>query len=117
MNAVSFSVLDINDYNGKHPGSDHLASPGKRRAQAGPDILLGYNARAPADTNGVSMAIITDWISKRDSLGDIDAWMEANRERRAWNACAIEKDVKYVYFKQVIRKKIKYRTEVKAEDW
>lgn len=43
--------------------------------------------------------------------------MKAAADNHAWKACAIEKDVKYVYFKRIIRKKIKYRTEVKAEDW
>lgn len=111
------SVLDINDYNNNFGGSGHLASPGKKWCETGVGTLLGYCGRAPADSNNVSSAIITSWISQRGALGDIDAWMKANADNRAWNACAIENDEKYVYFKIVFRGIHKRLKEVKKENW
>ena len=31
-------------------------------------------------------------------MGNVDAWMKANADNRAWNACAIVKGEKYLYF-------------------
>ena len=69
-------------------------------AQNGPEVLLGYNYSSPGDTGGAPARIVQSWISNRSSLGDADAWMKANADNNAWNACAIVKGDKYVYFKK-----------------
>ncbi len=92
------SIFDINDYNGNYPGVAHTASPGKAWEQTGPAILLGYNHVAPGDAGGAPERIMQFWVANRSSLGDVDAWMAANASNNAWNACAIIKDQKYLYF-------------------
>ena len=54
--------------------------------------------------------------TNRAMLGDVDAWMKANADSRAWNACAIVKGQKYVYFKRLLRR-IPIKREVNKEDW
>ena len=49
--------------------------------------------------------------------GDVAAWMEANAAQRAWNACAIVKGQKYVYFKKMFFKKFKRLSEVPKGEW
>lgn len=110
------SVLDINDYNFNHKGGDHLASPGKRWAQTGPDVLLGFNGKAPGDRGGAPARMMTAWVANRQSLGDIGAWMKAAADNHAWNACAIEKDVKYVYFQMIVPGFWRQKT-VMNQDW
>lgn len=93
------SVLDINDYNGNYDGTaEHTFSPGKAWEQTGPGVLLGYAYIAPGDAGGAPARIMNSWISKRDTLGDVNAWMKANADNNAWNACAIVKDQKFVFF-------------------
>ena len=96
------SVLDINDYNNYYIDDEqsHTASPGKAWEQTGPGILLGYNYSAPGDAGGAPARIMQSWVANRDSLGDVEAWMKANADNNAWNACAIVKGQKYVYFKR-----------------
>lgn len=56
-------------------------------------------------------------------LGDVDAWMKANDNKNGRNACAIVKDVKYVYFKRTRHKFFSMRfstyekVEVRKENW
>lgn len=91
------SVLDINDYNDNYLGSKHNDSPGKRWADTGPSILLGYNAGGPADRHaGENIAF--NWGLHQESHGQIGAWRDANREASAWNACAISVNISYSYF-------------------
>ena len=111
------SVLDINDYNGIFPGESHTLSPGKAWEQTGPKHLLGYAAQAPGDAGGAPTRIIQSWIAKRAALGDVEAWMQANKESHAWNACAIEKGERYVYFYRGLKGLYKKKTEVNKEDW
>jgi hypothetical protein len=92
------SVLDINDYNGNYGGAEHLFSPGKAWEQTGPGVLLGYAYIAPGDAGGAPARIMNSWVSNRGTLGDVNAWMKANADNNAWNACAIVKDQKFVYF-------------------
>ena len=94
------SVLDINDYNKNFSGDEHNFSPGKRWERTGPQYLLGYNGSAPGDQGGAPARIVTRWISMRNVYGDAGAWMEANAKNRAWNACAIVKGQKYLYFQR-----------------
>ena len=95
------SVLDINDYNDNYSGSGHTVFPGKLWEPVGPPVLLGYNYKAPLDNQGAA-AIIASWVANRGSMGDVDAWMEANDNSNGRNACAIEKGVQYHYFRCVI---------------
>ena len=46
----------------------------------------------------------------------IDAWMNANAANRAWNACAIVKGQRYVYFKKGLFRRHKMKS-VQREDW
>jgi hypothetical protein len=108
------SVLDINDYNGL--AGNAAASPGKVWEQAGPGILLGYNYVAPGDAGGAPERIMRFWVANRGSLGDVDAWMEANARNKAWNACAVVKGQKYVYFRKSFWGVRKIAT-VNKEDW
>ena len=48
---------------------------------------------------GASVAIINEWIATRGEIGDVEAWMRANKDNKAWHACAIVKGVEYRYFK------------------
>lgn len=109
------SVLDINDYNGL--AGNAAASPGKAWEQAGPGILLGYNYVAPGDAGGAPERIMRFWVANRGSLGDVNAWMEANARNKAWNACAVVKDQKYVFFESYFMKKFKRVKEVPKGDW
>lgn len=101
------SVLDINDYNnnflsrsGVWDPEDHAASPGKLWETTGPKVLLGYNYYAPRDDGGAPQRIINSWRDNRASMGDVNAWMKANAENRAWHACAIVKGKQYLYIKK-----------------
>ena len=77
--------------------------------------MLGYNYYAPADEGGAPARIIRTWANNRGTLGDVNAWMKANADNRAWNACAIVKGQKYVYFK---RKWLRHVVEQKQKgDW
>ena len=96
------SILDINDYNNNFVASpeDHAASPGKLWEAVGPSIMLGYNGEAPADKGGAPARIIQSWLANRSAMSDVDVWLMANANNRAWNACAIVKGQKYLYFKR-----------------
>ena len=96
------SVLDVNDYNGNFTGEEHCASPGRAWERTPPAVLLGYNYFAPGDAGGAPTRIINHWRANRAASGDVDAWMDANAANHAWNACAIVKGQKYVYFKKRI---------------
>ena len=50
--------------------------------------------------DGAPMRIVQSWLANRGSLGDVGAWMKANEDNRAWNACAIAEGQKYLYFKR-----------------
>jgi hypothetical protein len=50
-------------------------------------------------------------------MGDVGAWMKANEDNRAWNACAIVKDVKYVYFKSYMFDKFHKKQEIPKGNW
>ena len=111
------SVLDINDYNNNYDDDpqSHQMSPGKAWEQTGPEVLLGYNYSAPGDAGGAPTRIVQSWISNRGSLGDVVAWMEANADNKAWNACAIVKGQKYVFFKTWFG--VRHKKEVRKENW
>lgn len=111
------SVLDINDYNGHYGGSAHTASPGRVWEAVGPPVFLGYNYSAPGDAGGAPARIIQAWIANRSSMGNANAWMKANADNRAWNACAIVKGQKYVYFKSSLKGLFKTQVEVSKESW
>ena len=112
------SILDINDYNNNFQWEpeEHNLSPGKAWEAVGPSILLGYNYYAPADNTGVPAQIISSWMQSRSSTSDIEAWMSVNRARKQWNACAIQKGIKYVYFEN-LPFGIHIKREVNKEDW
>ncbi len=95
------SVLDINDYNGKYAGTtEHTSSPGKLWSNIeGPMSFLGYANKAPLDTQGADR-IATAWVANRGSMGDVDAWMNANDNRNGRNACAIDSSRNFHYFKK-----------------
>jgi hypothetical protein len=102
------SVVDINDYNGNYdddgdgntePGPTSKVFPGEQWANTGPRVLLGYNYKAPLDTQG-SAGIINTWFSNRGA-GDIEAWRIANNISAGRNACAIDAvNGFYYYFKK-----------------
>jgi hypothetical protein len=96
------SVLDINDYNRRWRFDllEHIASPGKHWELVGPAVMLGYNYKAPLDTQGAA-EIITRWITDRSVMGDVGAWMNANDRPTGHNACAIVKGLRYYYFKRI----------------
>ena len=110
------SILDINDYNDNYTGIAHTASPGKMWEGSGPSVLLGYAYIAPGDAGGAPARIMQAWISYRQTMDDAEAWMRANAENKAWNACAIVKGEKYLYFEKIIRGLWKQRTVMK-EAW
>ena len=112
------SILDINDYNNNYrwEPEEHNLSPGKYWEAVGPSVLLGYNYYAPADSSGAPARIMRSWVANRELLGDVDAWMEANKEQKKWNACAIRKGGDYVYFDSVMSV-IHIKKTVKKEDW
>ncbi len=109
------SVLDINDYNGHFPGDSHFVSPGKAWERVGPKTMLGYAYKAPGDKGGAPTRIIRSWIANRAALGDTEAWMKANADNRAWNACAIVKGEKYIYFKSWLG--LRRKKEVMKGEW
>ena len=109
------SLLDVNDYNGHYSGAEHSLSPGKAWAQTGPSILLGYNFIAPGDRGGAPARIAEAWRANRAAKGDVEAWMDANAANHAWNACAIDRN-RYVYFGRLMHL-VRFRVEVKREDW
>ena len=113
------SVLDINDYNNNYDDDpqSHQRSPGKDWELNGPAVLLGYNYSSPGDAGGAPTRIIQSWISSRGSLGAVGAWMKANANNKAWNACAIVKGQKYIYFQQSFYKKFKRIKEVMKGEW
>ncbi|MDY3228280.1 MAG: hypothetical protein SOW92_01385 [Kiritimatiellia bacterium] len=111
------SVLDVNDYNDNYaPGEGHEDSPGLQWENVGPNVLLGYNYKAPSDKGGASVAIINEWIATRGEIGDVEAWMRANLAHGAYNACAIVKgvEIKYIRFGFLCRTEIR---TVGREDW
>ena len=112
------SILDINDYNNNFRWNpqEHNMSPGKTWETVGPSILLGYNYYAPSDNTGAPAQIIASWIQNRSVTNDIEAWMLANRASKKWNACAIQKGTKYVYFEN-LPFGIHIKREVNKEDW
>lgn len=109
------SLLDVNDYNGNFQGADHLRSPGKEWEPTGPAVLLGYNYIAPGDRGGAPARIVAHWLRNRAGRGDVDAWMDANAANRAWNACAIEKGARYVYFRRLWG--MKRRVSIPSFEW
>ena len=113
-----YSILDINDYNNNYrwEPEEHNLSPGKYWEAVGPSVLLGYNYYAPADSSGAPARIMRSWVANRELLGDVDAWMEANKEQKKWNACAIRKGGDYVYFDSFMSV-IHIKKTVKKEDW
>jgi len=112
------SVLDINDYNNNYTNEqEHALSPGEAWEAVGPPVLLGYNHYAPGDSSGVTQWIVERWLADRAAKGDVAAWMEANAARRAWNACAIVKGQKYVYFSKKRGFKRRQCISVNKEDW
>nr|MCR4737719.1 hypothetical protein [Bacteroidales bacterium] len=78
---------------------------------------LGYNGEAPADKGGAPARIIQSWLANRSAMSDVDAWLMANANNRAWNACAIVKGQKYIYFRSRFKGLFKDIVEVKKEDW
>ena len=112
------SILDINDYNNNFVASpeDHAASPGKLWEAVGPSIMLGYNGEAPGDKGGAPARIIQSWLANRSIMSDVDAWLKANANNRAWNACAIVKGERYLYLKKGFWKQSK-TISVNKEDW
>ncbi|GAA5131063.1 Ig-like domain-containing protein [Luteolibacter yonseiensis] len=122
------SVLDINDYNGNYdntgdgvtePGPTANVFSGEQWAASGPKRLLGYNYKAPLDTQGTP-AIISSWFANRTASGDIGAWKIANENSSGRNACAIDADGgMYYYFhrtKGLIRNSYKW-TSVPRASW
>lgn len=102
------SVLDINDYNGNYdndgdgkpePGPVAHVFSGEQWALTGPETFLGYNYKAPLDTQGTP-GIVNSWFAHRVS-GDIEAWKIANDNSAGRNACAIDAvGGNYYYFKR-----------------
>ena len=66
---------------------------------------------------GAPARIISQWRANRAASGDVNAWMDANAANHAWNACAIVKGQKYVYFKKVFFNKFKKLKEISREAW
>ncbi len=103
------SVLDVNDYNGNYddngdektePGPESKVFPGELWAETGPQTFLGYNYKAPLDTQGTP-GIVASWFDNRAS-GNINAWKIANSNRAGRNACAIDAvGGTYYYFRKV----------------
>ena len=93
------AVLDVNDYNNNYKGANHFDSPGERWEKTGPRILLGYNNSAPIDIpNG--LAIANQWarLVTTTNQGAIPCWAVVTYSKKAYNSCAIEKDVGYWYY-------------------
>ena len=79
-------------------------------------MLLGYNYVAPGDAGGAPARIIRSWVDNRAYSGDVGAWMQANAENRAWNACAIVKGDCYLYIKKGFLGRHKVAT-INKGDW
>lgn len=94
-----------------------IAARSHAEMSTGPSILLGYAYVAPGDASGIPARIVRSWRINRNTRGDVDAWMSANANNRAWNACAIVKGQKYVYFKFSFKGVFKKKVEVPKEDW
>ena len=108
------SVLDINDYRKNFRGNDP-SSPGALWAHLGPRFFLGYNGSAPADTSGAPVRVAAYWNSRTDTEGKIMAWMRANANNKAWNACAIDAMAgKYYFFR---RNRFRSFRIVERKDW
>ena len=89
----------MNDYNNNYKGANHFDSPGERWEKTGPRILLGYNNSAPIDIpNG--LAIANQWarLVTTTNQGAIPCWAVVTYSKKAYNSCAIEKDVGYWYY-------------------
>ena len=95
---------------------EHNLSPGKSWEAVGPSTLLGYNYYAPADNTAAPELIISSWLQNRSSIGDVEAWMVANKSFKKWNACTIQKGVKYVYFEN-LPFGIHVKREINKENW
>ena len=72
---------------------------------AGVEYLLGYNWTCWYDYDvdyevSVTKNIIQEWLANKDTMGNVGAWHEANNNMFGWNACAIESDNAYFYFKR-----------------
>ena len=52
---------------------------------------------------------------RKTCMHNTAAWMKANADNRAWNACAIVKGQEYVYIDSWIR--FRRIREVRKEDW
>ena len=78
------------------------------------EFLINENWRPQAKWNQFIMNRIAV-IGFAGSLGDVDAWMEANASNKAWNACAIVKGQKYVFFKTWFG--VRHKKEVGKENW
>jgi hypothetical protein len=66
---------------------------------------------------GTPARIINSWLTLRSLLGDVGAWMQANADNRAWNACAIVKGEKYVFFRSRFKGVFKMRAEILKGAW
>lgn len=66
------------------------------------DVAYFYNFKFydKAVEKGNLKRSMEDLISIRDRVGDLTAWMNVNALVGCINACAIEKGVRYVYFKK-----------------
>lgn len=54
------------------------------------------------------------WINLRQTMGDVDAWMNANDNLNGRNACAIDSARNYHYFKKLFWKTYIKTTVLKA---
>lgn len=84
------SVLDVTG--NKWPGNPYR--PGKVWVDLGPKYFLGYEASAPGDSSGVPSQIVNSfslsWEVNYDFGSPVQAWMNANGDAKAWNACALD---------------------------
>ena len=85
--------------------------------QTGAKVLLGYNWYAPLDATGAPARIVQSWLANRGALGDVDAWMQANDNPEGRNACAIEKGLRYNFFKKTFILRRRIRKIMPKEDW
>jgi hypothetical protein len=71
-------------------------------------FAVGYGGGSPGDVGGAPTKIIKNFMQRRVGQGVFSAWLQANMDLHpflptgAWNATAIEKGVKYGYFKKSI---------------
>jgi len=95
------SVLDIGNLN-QNPDwpPEGIGDPGKKWAKTGPKIFLGYNYKAPSDTQG-SVKVIETWYKLYSrGINPIDAWRQANASIGLFgvSACAIDTEKKRYYY-------------------